>query len=430
MPSDRILRTRTGSAATSGGCGPDCDCLRGAHEQPAATKPRGARGSIYLDHAATTPMRPEVLDAMLPCFSSTFGNASSIHQLGQAAKRVLEDARETVARCIGARPEEVCFTSGGTESDNLAIKGVAHANSTKGRHLVTSQVEHHAVLNCFGFLEQHGFEVSYLPVDRFGVVELGALEAALRLDTTLVSVMLANNETGTLEPVSQIARTARERGIPVHTDAVQALGKIPVHVDDLGVDLLSISAHKIQGPKGVGALYIRRGTRIEPLLHGGHHERHKRAGTENVAAIAGLAKAMELAVKETAALSERLASLRDRLERGIRRRIPHVHLNGHCESRLPNILNMNFEFVEGESLLLALDMHGVAVATGSACTSGSLEPSHVLEAMGVPRERAQGSLRFSLGRDNTEDQIDFVVDKVDEVVQRLRRMSPIHTQGV
>ena len=382
--------------------------------------------SVYLDHAATTPVRPEVLETMLPCFSETFGNASSIHMFGQKAKKVLEDAREVVAACIWAEAKEIYFTSGGTESDNLAIKGIAHANKNKGKHVITSKIEHHAVLNCCKYLEDEGYEVTYLPVDRFGIVDLQALEKAIRPETILVTMMLANNETGTLQPVSEIAEITKKRGIPLHTDAVQAIGKIPVNVDELGVDLLSVSGHKIYAPKGIGALYVRRGTKIDPLFHGGHHERRKRPGTENVPSIVGLAKAMELAREEMQPSSTRLGELRDRLERGIREKIQHTHLNGHPENRLPNILNMSFEFVEGESLLLTLDMRGIAVSTGSACTSGALEPSHVLQAMGVGPAVAQGSLRFSLGRDNTEHEIDFVVESLAEIVDRLRQMSPLY----
>ncbi len=384
--------------------------------------------AIYLDHAATTPVRPEVIEAMLPYFSETFGNASSIHMFGQKAKKALEDARELVAACIGAEAKEIYFTSGGTESDNLAIKGIAHASQDKGRRLITSKIEHHAVLNCCKYLEDEGCEVTYLPVDRFGIVDLQALEEAVRPDTILVTVMLANSETGTLQPISDIAKITEQRGVPLHTDAVQAIGKIAVDVDELGVDLLSISGHKMYGPKGIGALYVRSGTKIDPLFHGGHHERQRRAGTENVASIVGLAKALELAREEMPCTAPRLAALRDHLERGIRERIPDAYLNGHRENRLPNILNMSFQFVEAESLLLTLDMRGIAVSTGPACTSGSLEPSHVLRAMGVDAALAQGSLRFSLGPDNAEDEIEFVVESLAEIVGRLRQTSPTWAQ--
>ncbi len=389
----------------------------------------GHHDSVYLDHAATTPVRPEVVEAMLPCFTHTFGNASSIHQFGQEAKRALERARETVARSIGADPAEIFFTSGGTESDNLAIEGVVRAAGREKRHPITSQVEHHAVLNCFRHLKQTGRGVTYLPVDRFGVVDLGDVAAAVRPDTALVSIMLANNETGTLQPIREIAAIARERGVPVHTDAVQAVGKVPVNVKDLGVDLLSISAHKIYGPKGVGALYIRKGTKIAPLFHGGHHESGMRPGTENVASIVGLARALELATEELPRTAPRLAALRDRLERGIRERIADVHLNGHPRERLPNILNIGFEAIEGEAMLLALDLSGIAVSTGSACTSGSMESSHVLSAMRVPPELARAALRFSLGMSTTEARIDFVLERLTDIVARLRHMSPLHAGG-
>jgi cysteine desulfurase len=379
--------------------------------------------TIYLDHAATTPVRQEVLDAMAPYFSEIFGNVSSIHMVGQRARKALENARGVIAGCIGADPKEIFFTSGGTESDNLAIKGVAHANKTKGMHLITTKIEHHAVLNCCKSLEEEGFEITYLPVDQCGVVLLPALEEAIRPDTVLISVMLANNETGTLQPVSEIAAIARKRGVLFHTDAVQAVGKIPVKVNELGIDLLSISGHKIYGPKGIGALYIRKGTRISPLLHGGHHERQMRAGTENIPAIVGLAKALELAQAELPSTIKHLTGLRDHLEQGIREKISHVYINGHPIQKLPNILNVSFEFIDGEALLLALDMRGIAVSTGSACASGSTDPSYVLQAMGVKPTRAQGSIRFSLGRENIESEIDFVLGALIEVGSQLRKVS-------
>ena len=384
--------------------------------------------AIYLDHAATTPVRPEVVEAMLPYFSESYGNASSVHVFGQKARKALEDARERVAACIGAAPKEILFTSGGTESDNLAVKGVAFAGKKKGAHLIASRIEHHAILNCCKYLEKEGFEVSYLPVDRTGIVDLAAVEEAIRPDTALVSVMLANNETGVIEPLREIADIASRKGVPVHTDAVQAVGKIPVNVDELGVDLLSISAHKIYGPKGVGALYVRKGTRIAPLQHGGHHEHNRRAGTENVAGIVGLARAMELAQQELPQAARRLGALRNRLESRILQTIECTYLNGHPEKRLPNIANISVEFVEGESLLLSLDMRGIAVSTGSACTSGTLEPSHVLQAMGVDPALAQGSLRFSLGRQNTEEEMEAVVSALTEIVERLRQMSPLYAE--
>ena len=384
---------------------------------------------VYLDNAATSPVRREVVEAMLPHFSETMGNASSLHMFGQRAKRALEEARQSVARALGAHPKEIYFTSGGTESNNLAIKGVARANGDRGRHLITSPIEHHAVLNTLHHLETEGYEVTYLPVDDRGIVDLDALECSIRDDTILISIMLANNEVGTIEPLSQIADIARRKGILLHTDAVQAVGKVPVDVDDLGVDLLSLTAHKLYGPKGTGALYVRHGTRIVPLLHGGHQERTMRPGTENIPGIVGLAAALDLACRDLDTESARLAALRDRLESGIRDRIQDVRMNGHPELRLPNILNMSFARAEGESLLLALDTRGIAVSTGSACAAGSTEPSHVLQAMGVDSLLAQGSLRFSLGRDNDEDDIDYVLDSLAEIVPRLRELSPVYDPG-
>jgi len=348
---------------------------------------------------------------------------------GQRAKRALEEARQSVARALGAHPKEIYFTSGGTESNNLAIKGVARANGDRGRHLITSPIEHHAVLNTLHHLETQGYEITYLPVDGQGIVDLNTLEHSIRNDTILISIMLANNEVGTIEPLFEIAALARRKGILLHTDAVQAVGKVPVDVDDLGVDLLSLTAHKLYGPKGTGALYVRQGTRIAPLLHGGHQERTMRPGTENIPGIVGLATATNLACHDLDSESAHLAGLRNRLERGIRDRIQDVRMNGHPELRLPNILNMSFARAEGESLLLALDLRGIAVSTGSACAAGSTEPSHVLRAMGVDSLLAQGSLRFSLGRDNDEDDIDYVLDSLAGIVPRLRELSPVYDPG-
>jgi cysteine desulfurase len=383
---------------------------------------------VYMDHAATTPVREEVLQAMLPYFTDTFGNASSIHSFGQEARKAVEGARDTVADCLGADPTEICFTSGGTEGNNMAVKGAARAYEKRGDHIVTSQIEHHSVLNCFGALEDGGVSASYLPVDGDGLVDPESLRETVTPDTTLVSVTLANSETGTVEPIAELAAVARESKIAFHTDAVQAVGKIPVDVNELNVDLLTVSAHKVYGPKGIGALYIRKGTRIAPLLHGGHHERNRRAGTENVPAIVGFAKAIELACSEASAESTRLAALRDRLEAGIKERIDLVRTNGSVTSRLPSVLNMSFEFVEGEALLIGLDMKGIAVSTGSACTSGSVEPSHVLRAMGIPPTTAHASLRFSLGRGNTQKDVDYVLDVLPQVVGRLRQLSPDYSR--
>ena len=378
--------------------------------------------TIYMDHSATTPVRAEVIEAMLPCFGQDFGNASSVHAVGRRAHEALEGARDTVATSIGASPEEIIFTAGGTEADNLAIKGVAAV--ARKRHVITSAIEHHAVLNACTALEKQGFEVTRLPVDAHGLVAPQSLADALREDTCLVTVMLANNEVGTIEPVRELAALAADAGVPFHTDAVQALGKIPVDVCELGVDMLAISAHKFYGPKGVGALYVRKGTRIRPTQHGGHHERGLRAGTENVAGVVGMARALELACTEMGEQSERLRLLSDELASGLMERVPNCRLNGHPERRLPHLVNLSFENVEGESLLMSLDAEGVAVSTGSACTSGTLEPSHVLTSMGIPPEKSHGSLRLSLGRDNTSAEVAYVLEKLPPIVARLRQMSP------
>ena len=378
---------------------------------------------VYLDHNATTPVAPEVLEAMLPYFSQRFGNASSVHSFGREAKRALEDARETVAEAIGARASEIIFVGSGTEADNTALKGVAWALRDRGRHIVTSRVEHKAVLETCHFLERQGFEVTYVPVDRYGMVHPEAVREALRDDTILVSVMHANNEVGTVNPIAEIGALCRERGVLFHTDAVQSFCKLPFHVDELNVDLASFSGHKIYGPKGVGVLYARRGVRFEPLLHGGEHERNRRASTVNVAGAVGFARAVELAAGRLEQEVAHLTELRDRLWEGIRQRVEDVHLNGHPEKRLPGTLNVSFGGIEGESLLLSLDMKGVAASAGSACTSGSLSPSHVLDAMGVPLELARAAVRFSLGAGNTREDVDYTLEILLEIVQRLRALS-------
>jgi len=375
---------------------------------------------IYLDHAATTPVRPEVQETLNVVLSATFGNASSIHTFGQEAKRVLEESRETVAGCIGATPGEVIFTSGGTESDNIAIRGTAYALKEKGNHIITTAIEHPAVLNCCGALEEEGFEVTYLPVDLECKVHPEWVLEALRPETILVSVMFANNETGSIQPIAEIGRITRQKGVVFHTDAVQAAGKVPVDVDEQGVDLLSMSAHKIYGPKGIGGLYVRKGTKLHPLVYGGHHERNLRPGTENVPGIAAFARAIELATQELPNSSEYLQSLKEHLASGIADAIRHVQRNGSPTECLPNILNMSFSGVDGEALLLNLDLMGVAVSTGSACSSGATEPSHVLMAMGIEPLLAQASLRFSFGRDNTEEQIGRVIEVLPDIVNRLR----------
>ncbi len=380
---------------------------------------------IYLDHNATTPVRPEVLEAVLPFYGPIYGNASSLHGFGREAKDGLEWAREQVAKVLGARPDEVCFTGGGTEADNLAVKGVAWANRDRGNHLITSQVEHHAVLNTCEYLEKQGFKVTYLPVDSEGRVDPGDVEKAITKETLLVSIMQANNETGTVQPIAEIGRIARKRGVYFHTDAVQAFTKLSTRVDELGVDLLSLSGHKIYGPKGVGCLYIRKGTKLDPLVHGGHHERNRRAGTENVPGIVGLGKAAELGAGEMSEEAKKLATLRDRLQEGILARIPEVRVNARNARRLPGTLSVCFNYVEGESILLGLDLKGIAASSGSACSSGAIEPSYVLTAMGVPPEEARGSVRFSMGRQNTEQEVDRVVVELVAILARLRAMSPL-----
>jgi len=374
---------------------------------------------VYADHGATTPADPRVVAAMLPYFSEEFGNASSIHAWGQTAREAVDVAREQVARAIGCAPAEVVFTSGATEADNFAVLGAAYANEDRGRHIVTTSVEHHAVLEPCRFLEARGFEVTYLPVDRAGMVGPDDVLAALRKDTILVSVMHANNEIGTLEPVAEVGRAVRERGILMHTDATQSVGLLPVNVDDLSVDVLSMSAHKRYGPKGVGALYVRKGARLTRIQHGGSHERNRRAGTEAVPLIVGFGKAMELASDHMDGEAARLRALRDRLRAGLAG-IDGAHDNGHPERRLPGNVNVSFEGTDSESLLMALDFQGVAASSGSACTSGSLEPSHVLTAIGLPPEIAAGTIRLTLGRWTTEEDVDYLLDVIPQIVADLR----------
>jgi cysteine desulfurase len=378
---------------------------------------------IYMDHNATTPLREEVLEAMLPYLREEYGNASSLHHFGIQARRAVERARETVAEALGVKPREILFTGCGTESDNQAIKGVAFANQHKGNHIITSRVEHKAVLQTCEYLEKLGFRVTYLPVDAFGVVSAESVAEAVTDETILVSVMFANNEVGTIQPIADIAAACRERGVYFHTDAVQAVGKLPVDVEALGIDLLSLSAHKFYGPKGVGALYVRKGVRVDPLLHGGHQEWGRRAATENVAGIVGASKALQLRLWEMDEEAQRLVTLRERLYEGIIGQIDHVYLNGHPTERLPGTLSLSFDFIEGEAIIMGLDLEGVAVSSGSACTSASLEPSHVLLAMGVHPGVAQGSIRFSLGRANVDEDVVYVLEKLTPIVERLRAMS-------
>lgn len=379
---------------------------------------------IYLDYNATTPCDPRVVEAMLPFFDQFFANPSSLHRPGQEVRRAIEKARSTIASFLGAKEEEIIFTSGGTESNNLAIRGVAQALRKRGTHLVTSAIEHHAVLNVFRSLEKEGFSVTYLPVDANGIVHPEELRKALRPDTILVSVMHANNETGVLEPIADLARVAHEGGAIFHTDAVQTVGKIPIDVTALEVDLLSASAHKFYGPKGVGFLYIRKGTRITPQILGGHHERGKRAGTENVPGIIGMAKACEIAEKEMEEEAQRVGALRDMLEQELEERIPDIHIVSRNVPRLYNTSLVLVAYVEGESLLLNLDFEGICVSSGSACTSSSLEPSHVLLACGYPHELAHGSIRFSLGKWTKEEEIFQVIAVFPKIVEKLRAISP------
>ena len=380
---------------------------------------------IYLDYAATTPTHPDVVKTMLPYFTETFGNPSSIYSYGQEAKGVIEKARAKVADFIGARDEEIVFTSGGTESDNFAIKSVAFANESKGNHIITSSIEHHAVLETCKFLGRKGFLATYLPVNEYGLVDPGDVKKVITDKTILVSVMHANNEVGTIEPIAEIGKITKEAGIYFHTDAVQTVGHIPVDVDVLGVDLLSISAHKLYGPKGVGALYIRKGTKLLPFMHGGEQEWRRRASTENVPGIVGFGKAVELAQHDMGQEAERLTYLRAQLVKGLLERIDHVRLNGHPVMRLPNNANVSIDYVEGESMVLNLDLEGICVSTGSACSSSSLEPSHVLLAMGLSHEQAHGSLRFTLGKWTTEEEMGRVLEVLPRIVARLRAMSPL-----
>ncbi len=383
---------------------------------------------IYMDNAATTPLKREVLDAMMPYLTEEYGNASSIYATGRDAKRALDEARQTVADALGAKVNEIYFTSCGSEADNWAIQGVAYANKNRGRHIISSQIEHHAVLHTLQYLEKQGLEVTYLPVDEYGLVRPDDLKDAIRPDTILITIMYANNEIGTIEPIDELAQIAHERKIVFHTDAVQAVGHVPLNVKELDVDLLSLSAHKLYGPKGVGALYIKNGVKLDNFLHGGAQERGRRAGTENVAGIVGLAKAIELATAEINENVAHLTTLRDKLISGIQAQIPYCRLNGHPTKRLCNNVNFSFEFIEGESLLLMLDMKGVAASSGSACTSGSLDPSHVLLAIGLKHEIAHGSLRLSIGDFTTEEDIDYVLEVLGPIVQRLRDMSPLYEE--
>jgi cysteine desulfurase len=381
---------------------------------------------IYFDHNATTPITPEVLAAILPYLTEEYGNASSIHAYGQNARGAVEQARSSVAALLGARAADIMFTSGGTESNNHAILGAVAAAPGNAKHVITSAIEHVAVLDACRALAKGGIDLTILPVDREGLVNPEDVRGAIRPETVLITLMLANNEIGTIEPIEEIGKIAAEKGIVFHTDAVQAAGKIPIDVEKLGVDLLSISAHKFCGPKGVGALYIRKGTQLEPLMYGGHSERDRRPGTEDVAAIAGMGKAAELALMGMRTESERIRGLRDRLERGLLDRVPHSWVNGARAPRVPNTSNLTFPFIEGESMVIALDLKGIACSTGAACSSGAVEPSHVLMGLGLAPEDARATLRLSLGHQTTEEEIDFALETIPPVIERLRQLSPTY----
>ena len=381
---------------------------------------------IYLDNAATTKTAPEVVDAMLPYFSEYYGNASTIYSLGAESKKAMDHARQTIADSLGAKPEEIYFTAGGSESDNWALKATAEAYASKGKHIITTKIEHHAILHTCEYLEKRGFEITYLNVDRDGLISLDELKAAIRLDTILISVMFANNEIGTIEPIAEIGEIAKEHGVLFHTDAVQAYAQVPIHVDEMHIDMLSASGHKLNGPKGIGFLYIRKGVKIRSFVHGGAQERSRRAGTENIPGIVGLGAAVDRAMRIMDSKTRKEIELRDYLIGRLENEIPHCWLNGHRTKRLPNNINFSFLFIEGESMLIMLDMKGICASSGSACTSGSLDPSHVLLAIGLKHEEAHGSLRLTLSEDSTKEEMDIVAEEVKKIVQRLRDMSPLY----
>ena len=381
---------------------------------------------VYLDHAATTAARPEVVEAMLPYFTEKYGNPSSIYSLGSETKAAITHAREIMAKSIGTTSENIYFTAGGSESDNWALVATAEAYASKGKHIITSKIEHNAILHTCDYLASRGYEITYIDVDENGVIKLDQLKAAIRPDTILISVMFANNEIGTIQPIEEIGAIAKAHGILFHTDAVQAYCQVPIDVDKMHIDMLSISGHKINGPKGIGFLYIRKGVKIRSFIHGGAQERKRRAGTENVPSIVGLGKAVEMAVADMEERTAKEIELRDRMIDAIYKRIPYARLNGDRTRRLPNNVNFSFQFVEGESMLIMLDMAHICASSGSACTSGSLDPSHVLLAIGLPHEIAHGSLRLTLGYDNTQEEIDGVVDEIEKIVARLRSMSPLY----
>ena len=381
---------------------------------------------IYLDNAATTKTAPEVVDAMLPYFSEYYGNASTIYSLGAESKKAMDHARQTIADSLGAKPEEIYFTAGGSESYNWALKATAEAYASKGKHIITTKIEHHAILHTCEYLEKRGFEITYLNVDRDGLISLDELKAAIRPDTILISVMFANNEIGTIEPIAEIGEIAKEHGVLFHTDAVQAYAQVPINVDEMHIDMLSASGHKLNGPKGIGFLYIRKGVKIRSFVHGGAQERSRRAGTENIPGIVGLGAAVERAMRIMDTKTRKEIELRDYLIGRLENEIPHCWLNGHRTKRLPNNINFSFLFIEGESMLIMLDMKGICASSGSACTSGSLDPSHVLLAIGLKHEEAHGSLRLTLSEESTKEEMDIVAEEVKKIVQRLRDMSPLY----
>ena len=386
--------------------------------------------TIYLDNAATTKTRPEVVEAMLPYFTEYYGNPSSVYEFATPSKKAIAEARETIAKSLGAKTNEIYFTAGGSESDNWAIKATAEAYESKGKHIITSKIEHHAVLHTCEYLEKRGFEITYLDVDENGTVKLDELKKAIRPDTILISIMFANNEIGTIQPINEIGEIAKEHGIIFHTDAVQAYAHVPINVDEYHIDMLSVSGHKFNGPKGIGFLYIRTGLKLRSFIHGGSQERKRRGGTENVPGIVGMGKAVEIAMANLAERTAYEVELRDYLINRVLSEVPYVRLNGHRTNRLPNNANFAFQFIEGESLLIMLDMQGICGSSGSACTSGSLDPSHVLLAIGLPHEIAHGSLRLTLSEETTKEDIDFTVDEIKKIVEKLRSMSPLYEDFV
>ena len=386
--------------------------------------------TIYLDNAATTKTRPEVVEAMLPYFTEYYGNPSSVYEFATPSKKAIAEARETIAKSLGAKTNEIYFTAGGSESDNWAIKATAEAYESKGKHIITSKIEHHAVLHTCEYLEKRGFEITYLDVDENGTVKLDELKKAIRPDTILISIMFANNEIGTIQPIKEIGEIAKEHGIIFHTDAVQAYAHVPINVDEYHIDMLSVSGHKFNGPKGIGFLYIRTGLKLRSFIHGGSQERKRRGGTENVPGIVGMGKAVEIAMANLAERTAYEVELRDYLINRVLSEVPYVRLNGHRTNRLPNNANFAFQFIEGESLMIMLDMQGICGSSGSACTSGSLDPSHVLLAIGLPHEIAHGSLRLTLSEETTKEDIDFTVDEIKKIVEKLRSMSPLYEDFV